>query len=233
MQICNTWNTFNSIWCIDKTLCSIPAIPCDSIIAYILWWDSVVPVCCKLQIPDLMHYCQLSIQISDNGMEIYGYNGHSCRIRNRESNLVNTLRPRQNSRHFPDDIFKCIFLNENVWILIKISLKFVPNGSINNIPALVQIMVWRRPGDKPLSETMMVRLPTHIYVTRPRWVDLLSPRRCGSDLKNIMLKLSTQRCLDNCCEIALRWMPKNINNRKWNLLRIIAWYYQTTSHYLS
>ena len=40
--------------------------------------------------------------------------------------LFNTLKPRQNGRHFPDDIFKCIFLNENVWILIKISLNFVP-----------------------------------------------------------------------------------------------------------
>ena len=48
-----------------------------------------------------------------------------------------------------DDIFKCIFLNENVWISIKISLKFVPKGLINNIPALVQIMAWRRVGDKP------------------------------------------------------------------------------------
>ena len=51
--------------------------------------------------------------------------------------IVNTLRPRQNDRHFPDDIFKWIFLNENVWILINISLKFVPKGLINNIPALV------------------------------------------------------------------------------------------------
>ena len=50
---------------------------------------------------------------------------------------VNTLRPRQNGRHFPDDILKCIFLNENVLISIKISLKFVPKGQINNIPALV------------------------------------------------------------------------------------------------
>ena len=33
----------------------------------------------------------------------------------------NTLRPRQNGRHFPNDIFKWIFLNENVWILFKIS----------------------------------------------------------------------------------------------------------------
>ena len=51
--------------------------------------------------------------------------------------LINTLRPRQDGRHFPDDTFKRIFLNENVRISIKISLKFVPNGPIINIPALV------------------------------------------------------------------------------------------------
>ena len=71
--------------------------------------------------------------------------------------MVNTLRPRQNGRHFPDDIFKWIFLNENVWILIKIALKFVPKVPINNIPALVQIMAWRQTGDKPLSEPMMAQ----------------------------------------------------------------------------
>ena len=84
--------------------------------------------------------------------------------------LINTSRPRQNGRHFPDDIFKCIFLNENVCISIEISLMFVPKGPINNIPALVQIMAWRRPGDKPLSEPTLVCLLTHICVTRPQWV---------------------------------------------------------------
>ena len=83
---------------------------------------------------------------------------------------INSLKPRQNGRHFADDIFKLIFLNENVSISIKISLKFIPRGPIHNIPALVQIMAWRRLGDKPLSEPMMVRLPTHICVTRPQWV---------------------------------------------------------------
>ena len=62
---------------------------------------------------------------------------------------IKTLRPRDNGRHFPDDIFKCIFFNENVFISIKLSLKFVPKGPIPNIPALVQTMAWRRPGDKP------------------------------------------------------------------------------------
>ena len=69
---------------------------------------------------------------------------------------VNTLRQRENGRHFADDTFKNIFVNENARISIKISLKFVPKGSVNNITALVQIMAWRCPGDKPLSEPMMV-----------------------------------------------------------------------------
>ena len=43
-------------------------------------------------------------------------------------------------------------------------------------------MAWRRPGDKPLSEPMMVSLVTHICVTRPQRVNtsyhlLLSPPR--------------------------------------------------------
>ena len=55
-------------------------------------------------------------------------------------------------------------------------------GPINNIPALVQIMAWRRPGDKPLSEPMITYLLTHICVTRPQWINLLRPRLtpCGN-----------------------------------------------------
>ena len=61
-------------------------------------------------------------------------------------------------------------MNENVRISIKFPLKFVPKGPINNIPALAQIMTWRRPGDKPLSEPVMVSLLTHICITRPQRV---------------------------------------------------------------
>ena len=55
-------------------------------------------------------------------------------------------------------------------VLIKISLKFVPKGPVDNIPALVQIIAWRRPGDKPLSEPviMLVSLAMHICVTGPQ-----------------------------------------------------------------
>ena len=84
---------------------------------------------------------------------------------------VSTLRPGEIGRHFPDNALESIFLNENVRISIKISLNFVPRGPITNIPALVRIMAWCRPGGKPLSEPMMVRLRTHICITQPQWVN--------------------------------------------------------------
>ena len=88
-----------------------------------------------------------------------------------QEDYLNTLRPRQNGRHFPDDIFKCIFLNENISISIDISLKFAHKGQINNNPALVQIMVWRQLGDMPLSEPRIIILLTHICSTQPQWVE--------------------------------------------------------------
>ena len=61
------------------------------------------------------------------------------------------------ARHLPEDIFKCIFFNDNTLYSIKILIKFISKVPINNIPALDQIMAWRHSGDKPLSEPMMVR----------------------------------------------------------------------------
>ena len=77
------------------------------------------------------------------------------------------------------------FFNENEWISLRISLTFVPKGPINNIPALVQVMAWRCPGDKPLSEPMVVSLSTHICVTRPQWVKA-----------NVDAKQATSHCLN-------------------------------------
>ena len=55
-----------------------------------------------------------------------------------------------------DHPFKCKFVNENGLISIEVSLKFVPKDPFNNILALVQIMAWHQPGDKPLSESIMI-----------------------------------------------------------------------------
>ena len=60
--------------------------------------------------------------------------------------MVNSLRPRQHGHHFPDDIFRCIFLNENIWIAINISLGFVPKGPIGSdnglAPVRRQAIIW-------------------------------------------------------------------------------------------
>ena len=81
---------------------------------------------------------------------------------------LNILSPRKNGLLFQTTSSNAFFLHESISISIKVSLKFVPRSSINNILALVQIMAWRRSGDRPLSESMMVSLLTHICVTRPQ-----------------------------------------------------------------
>ena len=69
---------------------------------------------------------------------------------------INTSRPRQIGRHFPDNIFKCISWMKIYTFRLRFQwIKFVPQGPINNIPGLVQIMAWRLTGDKPLSETIL------------------------------------------------------------------------------
>ena len=142
---------------------------------------------------------------------------------------INSLRPRQNGGHFADDIFKCIFLDENVWILIKFSLNFVSKGPINNIPVLVPIMAWRRPGDKPLSEPMMVSLPTRICVTRPQWVNSFSPGWYASNFKcAIFQHIPMIEILSISCETAPILMPVDLTDDKSTLVQVMA-----TSRYLS
>ena len=148
--------------------------------------------------------------------------------------IFNTLRPRLNGRHFADDTFKCIFLNKNVWIPIEISLTFVPKGPINNIPALVQIMAWRRPGDTPLFEPMMVNLPTHICISRPQWVNSLSPGRARFDFINVIFNLVLPICIiRSSYDNALRWTLQDLTADKFILVQVMAWCHQATSHYLS
>ena len=71
--------------------------------------------------------------------------------------------------------FKCIFMNEIASISFYFSLKFALKVWINNILALVQIAAWRRPGNKLLSEPMVVSILMHICVTQPQWVNSFVP----------------------------------------------------------
>ena len=129
---------------------------------------------------------------------------------------LNTLRPRQNGPHFPDDIFNCIFLNENVWI--KNSLKFVPKGPINNIPSLVQITVWRWPDDKPLSKAMLVSLLTHICLTRPQWDLMHKIRNSGALTMELLFCIkpsSSYLATDSLTLHHLNLVPWNCHQDRW------------------
>ena len=106
----------------------------------------------------------------------------------------NTLRQRQNGHRFADYSSQCVLLIENICITMNIWFTFVLKGLSNNIPASVPIMAFRRPGDKPLFEAMMVRLPKHVCVNWPQW-DNITPipltavayEKCsrGAELSNI------------------------------------------------
>ena len=65
------------------------------------------------------------------------------------------MRLKRSGRHFVDNNFKCILLNENICILIQVSFRFVPDPPIYNKPSMVQIMALYRKGRKPLFEAMM------------------------------------------------------------------------------
>ena len=73
----------------------------------------------------------------------------------------------QNGSHFVSNSFVLICK------YLMVLLDFFPQGPINNFPALIQIMARHHPGDKPLSEPMMVRLPMHICITQPQGVNSL------------------------------------------------------------
>ena len=139
-----------------------------------------------------------------------------------QQSWFNTLRPRRNEQHFTDAIFKRIFFNENVWISIKISLN---KGPVNNIAALVQIMAWRRSGDKPISESMMVSSPMHICVTRPQWVNSSSPGQNGHQFADDIFKcIFMNKDVWILINIALKFVPEGQINNITILIQILAWH---------
>ena len=162
------------------------------------------PLCCWLDLCICLLYMRQSstciwmiLYLNDTFLFVADKNSaYVCCIWGNQILAFSKLRLRQNGRHFVSDTFKCIFLNENVGISIKISPKFVPKGPLNNISLLVHIMAWHRPGVKPLSEAV-VRLTTHICVTQPQWGKWYFPLCCWLDLC-ICLLYMTQSLKRKC-----------------------------------
>ena len=135
---------------VDIRLHYVITHPCLSYIATIIFSGDMSSYYCWIIFIDFILKCHMNAFITISCLTLI------------------SLRPRWNRRHFADDSFKCIFLNENIFISIKLSLQFIHNGLINNIPALDQIMAWCRPSDKPFSEPMQSIWLTLICVTRPQ-----------------------------------------------------------------
>ena len=154
------------------------------------WTEAPMRIC--FQVIDHLSICHIYANcvpwIFMTSGPLFSEQCHLPKFRSVEYKFLNTSRPIRNGQHFADDIFKRIFFNENVWISINISLTCAPKYPINNYPPLVQIMAWRRPGDKPLSEPMMASLPTYICVTRPQWV---KPPNCPEVCHVIIIKETT------------------------------------------
>ena len=113
--------------------------------------------------------------------------------------------------------WKCI-----TWIYIKISLKFVPKYQINNIPSLVQIMGWRRPGDKPISETMIWLVYWRIYASFG--LNELRPRQNGRHFPgDIFKRIFVHENVKISIQITLKFIPKGPINKKSELVQIMAW----------
>ena len=86
-----------------------------------------------------------------------GINGNKEGLKKQAVLFDDIIEAQTNGHCFAADIFRCIFMNENIWLSINISLKFVPKVQINNVPALVWIMACHQTGDKPLSEPILVK----------------------------------------------------------------------------
>ena len=87
----------------------------------------------------------------------------------------------------------------------RVSLKSVPKVPNSNIPALGQIMAYCRPGDKPSSEPVMVRLLMHIWVTRPQWVKKTMLDR-NQEVGNSLVCLTLAGALLNDNPLWIEWL---------------------------
>ena len=77
------------------------------------------------------------------------------------AHYLKTLRPRKNGRHFTGDIFKCIFLNENIWIPIKFH---------RNVLLRVQLATFRHYLKR--WELVYRRIYASLRLTESKWMNL-------------------------------------------------------------
>ena len=126
----------------------VSKVPIDNISALVkiirrraIIWTNADPIHCRIYAA--LEGSELSVHVYTVLLSLFHFH------------ILIISRPRENGRHFAD-IFKCIYSLKNDGMNSYSNFTtFVHNVSIDNISALVQIMAWRRTGDKPLSEPTM------------------------------------------------------------------------------
>ena len=137
----------------------------------------------------------VKIHVSHCTFVIWRWNALRC--------LVVTSSPLgQNGHYFTDDILKCIFLNAKFCISIRISLKFFSKGPVDNKSVLVQVMAWRRTGDRPLCESMLSQF-TDAYMRHWGEMSLIAFVRTG--MKRTLLLTPFEQRLNYQHKICLHW----------------------------
>ena len=125
---------------------------------------------CVLDLPDCtMHFC-LHNRLESSGhsaLLLFAPNHHTAVFCFR----LNSFPPRQNGYHFADDIFKRIFLNENVSVSIQFSVKFGPKGPLNQ-HWFRSWLVACSARSHYLGQWCQISL-THKSSTRGRWVKVI------------------------------------------------------------
>ena len=101
---------------------------------------------------------------------------------------ISTLRPRQNRCHFADAIFKCVFLNENAWIALKISLKFVPA-----ITYLCPHLIWSQGA---LAMRLRWNLDGIFIKTQTIYLEQMHPWKCY--LQTLFHIVQNAMCVEKC-----------------------------------
>ena len=128
-----------------------------------------------------------------------------CQVASKDHNMLTHLPLDKMAAILADDISKCFFLNEYVWISMNISLKFVPKGSINNIPAMAQILASHRLRDKPLSEPMLTRF-AEAYMRHPdRVTHICGIKLCLHRFRQRLIARSAPSNHPNQCQLVVNW----------------------------
>ena len=124
----------------------------------------------------------------------------------------NTLRPEQNGRHVAHDICKCIFLNEYVVILSKISLKYVHGGLNEDISALVQVMAWCRQAASHNLNQCWPRFMLPYDVMRSQWVNTMPPTETWEGNAVFIRNMKVIFCVS--CDVAKWWEWRLMSSQK-------------------